>query len=150
MQTFIKNYYWPFHAAACLAALLLAFAFQYIGNLSPCTLCIWQRWPYVAAIIVALLIKRKSVLSLCYFIGFSLAAFHVGVEQGWWEGLSSCSAAAVDSESVAAVLAAIENTPLTKCNEVQWSLLGLSMAAWNGLLNIFLLAMVQWPKSFKN
>ena len=33
-----------------LAMLLGAWAFQYIGGLAPCEMCIWQRWPHAAAI----------------------------------------------------------------------------------------------------
>ena len=29
-----------------------AFAFQYIGGLAPCALCLWQRWPHAAAIMI--------------------------------------------------------------------------------------------------
>lgn len=40
-------------AAAGSAALLLgALAFQYLGGLAPCQLCIWQRWPHLAAVLI--------------------------------------------------------------------------------------------------
>ena len=41
-------------AAAGGSALLLAgaFAFQDIGGLAPCQLCLWQRWPHGAAVLV--------------------------------------------------------------------------------------------------
>ncbi len=43
-------------AAAGSAALLLgALAFQHIGGLAPCTLCIWQRWPHLAAVVIGVL-----------------------------------------------------------------------------------------------
>ena len=54
-------------AAGGSAALLLgAFAFQHIGGLAPCKMCIWQRWPHGAAVLVglALLILRKPLLTL--------------------------------------------------------------------------------------
>jgi disulfide bond formation protein DsbB len=31
-----------------------AFAFQYIGGLAPCQLCLWQRWPHAAAILIGI------------------------------------------------------------------------------------------------
>ena len=37
-----------------LALLLGALGFQYFAHLAPCEMCHWQRWPYIAAIIVAL------------------------------------------------------------------------------------------------
>ena len=39
-------------AGGSLALLLGAFAFQHLGGLAPCKLCIWQRWPHVAAIAI--------------------------------------------------------------------------------------------------
>ena len=47
------------------AALAAAFAFQYIGGLAPCHLCLLQRYPHAVAIplgILALLIP-KTVLA---------------------------------------------------------------------------------------
>ena len=39
------------------AALLLgAFAFQHLGGLAPCKLCLWQRWPHAAAIIIGIIV----------------------------------------------------------------------------------------------
>src|SRR3954469_7193168 len=37
------------------ALLLGAFAFQYLGGLAPCEMCIWQRWPHGAAILFGLI-----------------------------------------------------------------------------------------------
>ncbi|MEO1086485.1 MAG: disulfide bond formation protein B, partial [Acidobacteriota bacterium] len=43
-------------AGAGSAGLLAgALAFQYLGGLAPCALCIWQRWPHGVAIALALL-----------------------------------------------------------------------------------------------
>src|SRR5258705_10688602 len=42
-------------AGGVSAALLLgAFAFQYLGGLAPCEMCIWQRWPHGGAILFGL------------------------------------------------------------------------------------------------
>ena len=36
-------------SAAMLAG---AFGFQYIGGMAPCQLCLWQRWPHAAAVLI--------------------------------------------------------------------------------------------------
>ena len=41
-------------AAGSVAVLLGALGFQYLGDLPPCKLCIYQRWPHVAAVVIAL------------------------------------------------------------------------------------------------
>jgi disulfide bond formation protein DsbB len=77
-----------------------AFAFQYIGGLEPCVLCIWQRYPYGAVIVLGLLgagLARGAVpptgalaavmglAALALFTDAAIAGFHVGVEQKWWQ-----------------------------------------------------------------
>ncbi|MEL6211159.1 MAG: disulfide bond formation protein B, partial [Pseudomonadota bacterium] len=43
-------------AAAGSALLLLgALAFQYVGGLAPCPMCLWQRWPHLLAVLVGIL-----------------------------------------------------------------------------------------------
>ena len=43
-------------AAGGSAALLLgAFGFQYLGDMPPCPMCLWQRWPHAAAVLIGVL-----------------------------------------------------------------------------------------------
>ena len=54
-------------AGGSLALLLGAFAFQYIGGLAPCVLCLWQRWPHAAAVLIGLaaLALPGRILPVC-------------------------------------------------------------------------------------
>ena len=81
--------------------LLGALAFQYIGKMPPCALCYWQRYGYWATIalgLVAIFFSRqpKSRKFWLYLTGTALLCvvgisfFHVGVEQGWWQGTAAC------------------------------------------------------------
>ena len=50
------------------AALLLgAFAFQHLGGLAPCKLCLWQRWPHAAAIIIGIIVLFGAPRALIWF-----------------------------------------------------------------------------------
>lgn len=136
-------------SAALLAG---AFAFQHLGGLFPCALCLWQRWPHAAAVVImvlALLVPNRWLMVLGALAALSTAAiggFHMGVEYGWWEGLQSCSGGSVSGISMEDLLnpnAAVA-APV-RCDQVAWSMLGLSMAGWNmvaslGLAGIWLLA----------
>lgn len=136
--------------AACLALLAGAFAFQYLGGLQPCVLCIWQRWPHgigaALAILAALLplstTGRPAAAALMIaagvvlLIGAGIAAFHVGVEQHWWAGTSECGGTTGAAASVEALRRQLLATPVVRCDEVAWSLFGISMAGWNLLLSI--------------
>jgi len=136
-------------AAGGSAALLLgAFAFQYIGGMAPCTLCIWQRWPHGAAVLIgvlALLIGGRvwgylGALAAATTAGIGI--FHTGVERGWWEGLASCSAGSIKGLSMAELLDPTANVAApVRCDAVPWEMFSLSMASWNAALSIVLVVL---------
>ncbi len=129
-----------------MALLLGAFAFQHLGGLPPCKLCIWQRYPHVAAIVlgaVALFVPLPIFIALGAIAALSTAgvgAYHVGVEQGWWEGPTSCSSGAIDTLDPNALFDQIMAAPLIRCDEIAWQFAGLSMAGWNMVLSILIAA----------
>ena len=111
---------------------------QYVGGLYPCEMCYWQRWPHGAAILLALgaflrpAQSRTLVLlaALAIAISGAIGVFHFGVEMGWWEGITHCTATG------AASLDDILNVPLIRCDQVQWDFLGISMAGWNAIFSL--------------
>lgn len=131
------------------ALLLGALAFQYIGGLAPCPLCLWQRYPHVAVLLVAGFAvlfapprARVWLLALCgviLLVGAGIAMFHVGVEQKWWEGLPTCSGA-VDMTRLSPeeMRKMIMSGPPARCDAVAWSLFGISMAGYNFLISLAL------------
>ncbi|MCR9070766.1 MAG: disulfide bond formation protein B [Alphaproteobacteria bacterium] len=132
-----------FVAAAAAAALAAAFISEFGFGLQPCVLCIWQRWPYAAAILlgVAAIVLRRHAAARTAFtvlaigavlVSGGIGAFHVGVEQGWWEGTSGCGSVS-STNDLATLRAQIMNAPIVRCDEVAFSLFGISMAGWNAL-----------------
>ena len=131
-------------SAAILAG---AFAFQYLGGLAPCQLCLWQRWPHAAAILIgglALLIGSRALPALGALAALTTAgigAFHVGVEQKWWAGLASCTAGSIEGLSTADLLNPdIVVAAPVRCDAIAWQLAGISMAGWNVILSLLLVA----------
>lgn len=118
--------------------------FQMLGY-APCKMCIWQRYPHVIAIAVgvsALLLKQSWMAALGALSMLATAGigfYHVGVEKGWWEGPSTCSAGSIDDLSPDALLDQIMNAPLVRCDDIAWELLGVSMAGWNVLVSLALM-----------
>lgn len=118
-----------------------ALASQYWGGLSPCELCLLQRWPWKIAIAVSLLgliVGYRPalpwlalVLALVYAIGVAFAFYHVGVEQHWFAGPSACTSNPTAAMSVEALERQLEATQAVMCDKVQWSLWGVSLAGWN-------------------
>jgi disulfide bond formation protein DsbB len=127
-------------AAGSAATLAAALWLQFVEGLAPCPMCIWQRWPHVAAVVLgaaaaALGVRALTALGvLAMAIGAGLGLFHVGVEQKWWEGPSTCAAGPVGGLSTQELLDRIMAAPLVRCDEIAWQLLGVSMAGWNAIL----------------
>ncbi|MBL4740090.1 MAG: disulfide bond formation protein B [Sneathiella sp.] len=129
--------------AASIGSLSFVFIAQFGFNLLPCVLCIYQRWPYALVIVVSLAglaLAKKVGEKLFQFVvaaGFAataaIGAFHVGVEQGWWEGLTGCVADTSQSQTLAELKSQIMSAPLIKCDEIAWELFGISMAGYNAL-----------------
>ena len=138
--------------AACGSAALLAgaFGFQYLGGMAPCELCLWQRWPHGAAVLIgALALIFGGRLWALLGMGAALTTagigvFHVGVEQKWWEGLASCTGNSIAGISTADLLNpdVIVAAPV-RCDAIAWSLMGVSMAGWNVIASLAL-ALIWW------
>ncbi len=126
--------------AALLGGALIS---QYGFGLYPCEMCMWQRWPHLAAIVFALLafLFRSGVWSkplvvaaaMSILISGLIGGFHAGVEYGWWEGLTSC---ATNIPAGGDMLDSIMNAPLVRCDVAPWSLFGISLAGYNFLLSV--------------
>jgi len=128
------------------AALLSgAFAFQYIGGMAPCQLCLWQRWPHAAAILIGLVALASGWRGLAWLgmiallVTAAIGIFHVGVEQKWWEGLASCTAGSIEGISTADLLDPTKDVAsVVRCDAIAWQLFGISMAGWNAIVSLVL------------
>jgi len=136
-----------------LGLLIGALLFQYVGDMAPCKMCYWQRYPHVGAIIIAgiILITGIGVFAvlglLSALITAGIGGFHAGVERGWWEGPQSCTSTSIDNLSTEALLAQIMSAPMVRCDEIPWQMFGLSMAGWNMVVSICLA--VLWTIAIK-
>ena len=129
-------------SAACLGA---AFWFQHVAGLEPCPLCIDQRWAHGVAIAIAAgcvlfmtparVVVMLAILGLAFLGGTAVAAWHVMVE--WqWVASPGCSPPDFGELSVDSLLA----VDVVRCDEVVWSLAGISMAGWNAIVSFMLAA----------
>lgn len=126
--------------AALLGGALIS---QYGFGLYPCEMCMWQRWPHLAAILLAAaaLAFRKMSIALPLVVAAAFAilvsgligGFHAGVEYDWWEGLTSCS---TNLPAGGDLLDSIMNAPLVRCDVAPWTVFGISLAGFNFLLSV--------------
>ena len=124
-----------------------AFLFQYVGGLEPCSLCIWQRWPHLAVIVAAFIglrgVMPRGMLWLAFIAGsisVCLGSYHAGIEYGFWRGPAGCTANLVSDGNIKALTQQLLSTPLVRCDEAPWSLFGLSMAGWNAIISLDIVA----------
>ncbi|WP_371932475.1 disulfide bond formation protein B [Pararhizobium sp. IMCC21322] len=144
-----------FLGISALAVVGSAWLFQLAGYL-PCQLCLWQRIPYYIAgpiLLGAALIaifgfwSTSALRVVLLFVGLIfiastfLAAFHSGVEWGFWPGPTSCGAGGDFSTINASdLLDVLSTTRPASCNEAAGRFLGLSFAGWNTIASIALSA----------
>lgn len=122
------------------SALILggAFVFQALG-FAPCKLCLWQRWPHAAAIVIGGVAIGTGRRALAWLGALAAAAtsalgfFHSGVERKLWDGPASCTGSGVGNLSVEDLMAQITAAPLVRCDEIPWQVMGITMANLNAL-----------------
>ena len=137
-------------------ALLLAGAYvsEYGFGLFPCEMCWWQRYAHMAAIVLAALAFTAAateprsraftlLAALAIAVSGAIGVYHAGVELRIFEGLTTCSTTATGA-STAELLKKLMKVPLIRCDQVQWSLFGISMAGWNAIISLAGAALVAW------
>lgn len=135
-------------AFAVPAALLGgAYYFQYVRHLPPCEMCWWQRYAHMAALafaVIALLAEKMPdrgrsfvwLAALAILASGLIGFYHAGVEAKIFEGFTQCtSLVGGGSGSSDDLLKAIIAAPIVRCDQVPWSLFGISMAGWNAILS---------------
>ncbi len=148
-NSFLDRRRFALAAALGSAGLLFgALIFEHGFGMAPCTLCIWQRWPHVAAVLLGGLALARPA-SPVLFAGAAAAAasgaiavYHTGVERGWFAGPQTCSAG-FDFATLSAeeLLDRVMAAPVVRCSDVPWEMWGLSMASWNGILSFGLVGL---------
>lgn len=136
-----------------IATLTGALAFEYIGGLAPCPLCLQQRIPYWCALVllpVFLFAFHRShfasgtglmmLLALGFTMGSMLAFYHAGIEWRWWMGPSTCSSGAPPAD-IETLLENLQNGGVPRCDEAPWRLAGISLSGYNVIISAFLAAL---------
>jgi disulfide bond formation protein DsbB len=121
---------------------------QYWGGLAPCELCLLQRWPWAAAIVVSfvvVLVGERArpdwvalVLGFVFAASIALVVYHVGVEQHWFAGPSACTAAPGGATTLEQMKQQILGTAPVLCDRPAWTLFGVSLAGWNLLASLIM------------
>ncbi len=139
---------WPFVTLAFSGAMWVVarFYFQKTLGLTPCPLCLDQRhwhWGVLAVSLLALMAVRLwpgilrwaiVVIGLVLLGSAAMGMYHVAVEQHWV--VAQCDAR-IDPNDIGPMdfTGAVE---FPKCDEIAWSLWGISMAGWNAIASLLM------------
>jgi disulfide bond formation protein DsbB len=143
--------------AIAVPASLLAGAYgsEVFGGLHPCEMCWWQRYAHFAGLgfaLLSLLLRNAPdrgrsfvwVAALAILASGAIGGYHAGVELRVFEGFTQCTSKGAGGLSSEELLKQIMGTPLIRCDEVQFSFLGISMAGWNAILSVLAALSILW------
>ena len=140
---------------ASITALLSAWAGEYIFGLTPCPLCLYQRYLFVALMLSSGLMVSKNIgdvagraISIVLLIGLTgLGAYQVLIEEGIIEKSTFCEKPTTSIPSTIDDLhTQLMQTPYAPCDIVQFRFLGVSMAGYSLMLSILLLLGTAMPR----
>ncbi len=132
--------------AFSILSLSIAYFIQYVLGHKPCNLCIIERIPYIAAIILISLIfilnryqKIISNLILIFFIfGAGVSFYHFGIEQGFFSESLVCDLGNSRPLNKEDLLNQLKKTEIVSCKDVTFRFLGLSLATINTVISLIL------------
>ena len=133
--------------AFSILSLTIAYFIQYILGHKPCNLCLIERIPYIASIILISLIfiinkfeKLISLILLLFFTFGSIVSFyHVGIEQGYFSEALLCNTGNINENlSGEDLLKQLQKSTAISCKNVTFRFVGLSLATINTIISITL------------
>ena len=133
-----------------ILSLSIAYFIQYALGHKPCNLCLIERIPYIASVILISLIfiinkfkKFITLIILLFFIfGAIVSFYHFGIEQGFFKESLVCDLGNNANLSKEQLLKQLENSSIVSCKDVTFRVLGFSLATINTIISIILSAIM--------
>ena len=129
-------------------ALIFAYIIEFKFDQQPCKLCLYQRIPYFLSIFLILTTlffksyEKIILLILCLvFIASSVLAFyHFGIEQGFFSETLACVNQNLSEDLSKEQLLEQLKENFISCKDVNFKILGLSLATINSIFSLLLAA----------
>ena len=127
-------------------ALLSAFFIEYILGHQPCNLCIFERIPYLLAIIIILFNLKFNqfekffilLLVIVFLFGTILSLYHLGIEQGFIQESLVCDLKSGSNLlSKEEILKQLQKKDIS-CKDVTFKIFGLSLTSYNILISLLI------------
>ena len=146
----LQKYWFYLVTLFSVVALASALIAEYYFDLQPCAMCLKQREPYyiiIAGFILVMILKWQD--KIWFYVGVQIVSiyglfyslWHVGIENKILAGPSSCSGGLNISTNTSSLKEQIISKAVINCEEVAWSIFGLSAATMNSLL-LFLIFII--------
>lgn len=146
----LQKYWFYLVTLFSVVALASALIAEYFFDLQPCVMCLKQREPYyiiIAGFILVMILKLQN--KIWFYVGVQIVSiyglfyslWHVGIENKILAGPSSCSGGLNISTNTSSLKEQIISKAVINCEEVAWSIFGLSAATINSLL-LFLIFVI--------
>ena len=143
----IKNFH-KIILITSLLSILIALYIEFFLGFNPCKLCIYQRVPYLVAILISFLgiVYSKNLIWLYlllinFFISFLLSGYHFGIEQEIFSEFSGCTGDSINITDKNELLELL-NSEVNSCKNVDFRILGLSLATINFLLSFLIFILI--------
>ena len=135
-----------------LIVLIIVFILEYIFKLIPCDMCLVERYPYFALILLSIIamylvrIEKAKLRKIIDYVSISTILFgfiytlrHVGVERGIIKLSTECSGVLINTSDKSALLEELNQAALVRCDEATYLFNFISIAESNLILMTFLL-----------
>lgn len=154
-----------FAAIFSVSVISVALALQLFGGFQPCHLCLQERIPYyvgvpltVIALLASLVGSNLSiacgglltcVAAVVFAYGVDTSIYHVGVEWGHWAAPTTCNQTGADLKNLNDFISQLNSTAYVDCSKPALVVFGLSLAGWNVLASLFLIALLLASGKFR-
>ena len=137
----IKNYYLII-LFTCLISLLSAIYIEYVLIIKPCTLCLYQRIPYIISIFVCFFGYNYSknliwllILIITFIISTLISGYHIGIENNVFKEFSGCTGNNLNITNKLDLLESLNNS-MPNCKTINFKIMGFSLATINFIISI--------------
>ena len=146
MLNLIQKNYTRIIVLVSFVALISAYFIEYILGHQPCNLCLMERIPYVAALVIVIFNYKFNhlekyfilLLSIVFLASTLLSLYHLGIEQGFIEESLVC-----DLQNSSKILSKEEilkqlQEKRVSCKDVTFKIFGLSLTTLNIIISILI------------
>jgi len=121
----------------CIISIISAVYIEHILEVRPCTLCLYQRVPYLVSIFICFFGYNYSknlfwmyLLIIVFILSSLLSGYHAGIENNIFKEFSGCTSDNLNITNKSDLLRSLANS-LPNCKDVNFKILGFSLATIN-------------------